>query len=218
MNVNDLAKSLGDASYVFLTLNFLFGLYCVIIIWRRLRQLRFRTRQAEASFIEELEGYLDAGDYDAATEICDYDYRALPRTTLVALANRELGFSQLRQVVSEAVQRDIIADLENRMNWVVIVIKSGPLLGLFGTVLGMMAAFGRIGTGEKVQPHQIADEISIALICTAMGLGTAIPLGYILASLTIRIRLLQDSLGSALTRILEHFRPETEESLAATGK
>ena len=216
MNVNEFAKFLGDMCYVFLALNFLFGLYTVILIWRRLRQLRFRNRQTEANFVEELEGYLDAEDYDAATEICDYDYRALPRISLVALASRELGFSQLRQTVAEAVQRDIVADLENRMNWVVIVIKSGPLLGLFGTVLGMMAAFGRIGTGEKVQPHQIADEISIALICTAMGLGTAIPLGYILASLTIRVRLLQDSLGSALTRILEHFRPtEESESLAA---
>ena len=59
-------------------------------------------------------------------------------------------------------------------DWIATVIKCGPLLGLFGTVLGMMAAFGRIGTGEKVQPSQIADEISIALICTAMGLGTAV--------------------------------------------
>ena len=36
---------------------------------------------------------------------------------------------------------------------------------------------GRLGTGDKVQPSQIAAEISVALICTAMGLATAIPLG-----------------------------------------
>ena len=69
-----------------------------------------------------------------------------------------------------------------------------------------MAAFGRIGTGEKVQPSQIADEISVALICTAMGLGTAIPLGYILSHLSIRTRSLQDSLESNLARILQLFR------------
>jgi biopolymer transport protein ExbB len=136
----------------------------------------------------------------------------------VALTNRDLSFSQLRQVVAEAIQRDIVADLENRMNWIVIVIKSGPLLGLFGTVLGMMAAFGRIALGEKVSPAQIADDISVALITTAMGLMTAIPLGYILAGLTIRVRLLQDSLASALTRILEHFRPESEGGAAGEPK
>jgi biopolymer transport protein ExbB/TolQ len=89
---------------------------------------------------------------------------------------------------------------------VATVIKSGPLLGLFGTVLGMMAAFGRIGTGEKVQPSMIADEISIALICTAMGLGTAIPFNFMLASLTARIRRFQDGLSAGLVRVLEFLR------------
>jgi biopolymer transport protein ExbB/TolQ len=122
------------------------------------------------------------------------------------IANRDMPYSQLRQVVAESMQRDILGDLEYRLSWIVTVIKNGPLLGLFGTVLGMMAAFGRIGLGEKVQPSQIAEDISIALICTAMGLATAIPLGYILSMLTIRVRLLQESLGNGMTRILEHFR------------
>jgi biopolymer transport protein ExbB len=74
---------------------------------------------------------------------------------------------------------------------------------LFGTVLGMMAAFGRIGTGVKVQPSEIADEISIALICTAMGLMTAIPFNFMLASLNGRIRSFQDGLGAGLVRVLE---------------
>ncbi|MSR56371.1 MAG: MotA/TolQ/ExbB proton channel family protein [Planctomycetaceae bacterium] len=208
MSVNELAKWLGNACYAFLALNFMFGLYCVILIWRRLRQLRFRSVDAEAAFIGELQGLLDKKDYDSAAKLCDYDFRALPRMCLLMLANLDVGYRQLRQLVSEAMQRRILADLEYRLSWIVTVIKSGPLLGLFGTVLGMMAAFGRIGTGEKVQPSQIADEISIALICTAMGLGTAIPLGYILSSLTIRVQLLQESLGMGMTRILEHFREE----------
>ena len=118
-----------------------------------------------------------------------------------------MPYSQLRQVVAESMQRDILGDLEYRLSWIVTVIKNGPLLGLFGTVLGMMAAFGRIGLGEKVQPSQIAEDISIALICTAAGLATAIPLGYILANLTIRVRKLQESLGSGLSQVLENFRP-----------
>ena len=58
----------------------------------------------------------------------------------------------MRQVVMEILQRDVMGDLEYRTNWIATSIKCGPLLGLFGTVLGMMAAFGRIGTGEKVEP------------------------------------------------------------------
>jgi biopolymer transport protein ExbB len=208
MNVNELAKWLGDACYGFLALNFLFGLYCVILIWRRIRQLRFRNHESEQAFVDELQGHLSARDYDAAIKLCDYDFRALPRMCMLMLAHRDLTFQQLRQLIAESMQRDLLGDLEYRLSWIVTVIKSGPLLGLFGTVLGMMAAFGRIGTGEKVQPSQIADEISIALICTAMGLGTAIPLGYILSSLTIRVRLLQEALGTSLTRVLENFRTD----------
>lgn len=209
MNVNDLAKFLGDACYGFLALNFLFGLYCVILIWRRIRELRFKNQQVEMDFIDQLQEHLQAGDYDAANKLCDYDFRAVPRLTLLMVANRDLPYEQLRQLVAESMQRDILADLEYRLSWIVTVIKNGPLLGLFGTVLGMMAAFGRIGLGEKVQPSQIADEIAIALICTAMGLGTAIPLGYVLSALTIRVRLLQESLGSGMTRLLDNFRTET---------
>jgi biopolymer transport protein ExbB/TolQ len=149
---------------------------------------------------------LQAEKYDAVEEFCADDPRALPELINVAVSNRDLGYDNMRQVVTEIMQRDIMGDLEYRSNWVATVIKSGPLLGLFGTVLGMMAAFGRIGTGEKVQPSMIADEISIALICTAMGLGTAIPFNFMLASLTARIRRFQDSLGAGLVRVLEFLR------------
>lgn len=206
MQVLELVKWLADACYGLLALNFLWGLYCVILATRRLKQLRFRSPAAEAEYVEEIEGLLRDRNYQAATEKSDYDFRALPRLTLLMLANREKEYGQLRQLVSTGLQRDILADLENRLAWIVTVIKNGPMLGLFGTVLGMMAAFGRIGTGEKVQPAQIADEISVALICTAMGLGTAIPFGYILAGLNLRTRVLQQSLESGLSRLLQNFR------------
>ncbi len=207
MQVLEMVKWLADACYGLLALNFLWGLFCVILVWRRIGQLRFRSTAGEAEYVDETDALLRARDYQAATEKSDYDFRALPRLVLLMLANREKEYGQLRQIVSTSLQRDILADIENRLAWIVTVIKNGPLLGLFGTVLGMMAAFGRIGTGEKVQPAQIADEISVALICTAMGLGTAIPFGYILAGLNSRTRVLQQSLESGLTRLLQNFRP-----------
>jgi biopolymer transport protein ExbB/TolQ len=206
MNVNYLAGLLGYACYGFLAINFLWGLFCVILLWRRIGALRFGSEQSQAQFLGTLQGQLEGGDFDAATRLCQSEDRALPQLALAAIENRSLAESQIRQLVAELMQRNVLADLEYRLSWVATVIKSGPLLGLFGTVLGMMAAFGRIGTGEKVQPSQIANEISIALICTAMGLMTAIPFTYLLASLNIRMRILQDSLSSGMTRFLEHFK------------
>jgi biopolymer transport protein ExbB/TolQ len=206
MDVNYLAGLLGEACYGFLAINFLWGLFCVILLWRRIGVLRFGSEQSQAQFLGTLQSHLEGGDFDAATRLCQSEDRALPQLALAAIENRSLAESQIRQLVAELMQRNILAELEYQLSWVATVIKSGPLLGLFGTVLGMMAAFGRIGTGEKVQPSQIAAEISIALVCTAMGLMTAIPFTYMLASLNIRMRILQDSLSSGMTRFLEHFK------------
>lgn len=206
MSTIDLAQRLGDACYGFLALNFFWGLYCVIMGWRRVAQLSFKTQDQQASFLNELMEKLHAGQYNAAAEQCQNDPRALPQLSLVAITNRQIGFEPMRQFVNEILQREVLADLEYRSSWIATVIKSGPLLGLFGTVLGMMAAFGRIGQGEKVQAAQIADEISIALICTAMGLATAIPFNFLLAAIQVRVRRLQDSLASGLTRVLDFFK------------
>jgi biopolymer transport protein ExbB len=206
MNVNELAGWVGYACYGFLTMNFLWGLFCVILLWRRLRILRFPHEQAQREFLQSLEMQLERGEFTAAAQKCNEEPQALPQLTLAVIENRDLNDSQLRQLVAELMQRNILADLEYRLSWVATVIKSGPLLGLFGTVLGMMAAFGRIGIGVKVQPSQIAADIAIALICTAMGLMTAIPFTFLLAALNIRVRILQDSLTSGMTQFLEHFQ------------
>jgi biopolymer transport protein ExbB/TolQ len=206
MDVNDLAKMMGDACYIFLGLNFLWGLYNIIMGYRRVKELNFSDHEEQAEWVNEAIGLLQAGRYDAVDELAADDGRALPQLTQLAVANRGLGYEQLRQVVSEVLQRDVMADLEYRTNWIATVIKCGPLLGLFGTVLGMMAAFGRIGSGEQVEPYMIAKEISIALICTAMGLATAIPFNFILASLATRVRNFQDALGAGLMRVLDFLK------------
>lgn len=203
MKVNELASLLGDACYVFLAVNALWGAFCLIIVWRRLIQLRFRRQQQQSEFLTEVERHVERRDFDGAAQLCEDDQRAVPQLVHLALLNRDLGYSKVRQLIADQFQSDVLADLEYRVSWVSTVIKSGPLLGLFGTVLGMMAAFGRIGTGEKVEPSQIADEISIALICTAMGLGTAIPFNFMVASVNIRIRKLQETVNLGLSRFMD---------------
>ena len=206
MTFNDLAKMAGDGCYILLALNFIWGLYNIIMGFRRVKELNFSDHEEQAEFVDQVIPLLQSGRYDAVEELCGDDSRALPQLTQLAVANRGLGYEQLRQVVTEVLQRDVMADLEYRTNWIATTIKCGPLLGLFGTVLGMMAAFGRIGTGEKVEPYMIAKEISIALVCTAMGLATAIPFNFILASLATRVRVFQDALGAGLIRILDFLK------------
>jgi biopolymer transport protein ExbB len=206
MNTNQIVDQLANACYGFLTINFIWGLYNVIMGFRRVKELSFGDHDEQAEFVDEVAEKLEANAFEEVEALTADDSRALPQLIELSVVNRQLKYDQIRQVVMEILQRDVMGDLEYRTNWIATSVKCGPLLGLFGTVLGMMAAFGRIGSGEKVQPYMIAHDISVALVCTAMGLGTAIPFNFLLASLTTRIRVLQDSLGAGLMRVLDYFK------------
>ena len=80
------------------------------------------------------------------------------------------------------------------------------MVGLLGTVVGMMGAFSQLGSLEKVDADSLATNISLALVTTACGLAIAIPLVLAAASINVRIRKLEDLVGSGLTRFLETFK------------
>jgi biopolymer transport protein ExbB/TolQ len=122
------------------------------------------------------------------------------------MANRNIGYAKIRSLLADRFQRDVLSDLEHRLSWVYTVIKSAPMVGLLGTVVGMMGAFSKLASSENVDPTALADDISLALITTACGLAIAIPLVICTASINVRIRKMEDLVGSGLTRFLETFK------------
>jgi biopolymer transport protein ExbB/TolQ len=196
----------GNSIYLLLASIALWGAFCVIVVWRRVAQTRFRSEEEQSEFLDRLDEELTSGDFDAATKMCDEDDRAMPQLALLALTNREMRFAKVRSLVTDRFQRDVLAELEYRLSWVYTVIKSAPMLGLLGTVLGMMGAFQKLTQGQNVEPAQLAEDISFALITTACGLSIAIPLILATASINVRIRKMEDLVGTGLTRFLSTFR------------
>jgi len=193
----------GDACYGALAVVALWGVFCVILVWRRIGQVRFRTEQDLGAFLDRLEQTLHQEGVEAAVKLCENDDRALPQLAHLALINRNLGLPKIRALLSDRFRRDVLADLEYRLSWVYTMIKSAPMLGLYGTVLGMMGAFGQLAAGQKVDPTKLAENISLALITTALGLTIAIPLILCAAAISVRIRKLEDLVGYGLARLLE---------------
>src|SRR5262249_22966429 len=109
--------------------------------------------------------------------------------------------------LAERFEQDVLSDLENRVAWINTVVKTAPMLGLQGTVLGMIAAFAKIASAGKagVDPTALANDISFALFTTAIGLMVAIPLVMALASIHVRQGKLQDSVQYMLSTFLEDF-------------
>jgi biopolymer transport protein ExbB len=206
MDIQGLTAIVGNMMYVVLILIALWGVFCIVMVWTRVAQKRFRNEEAQQEFLAMLEQPLEKGDFEQAGAICEGDPRAVPQLALLAIESRAAGFNKVRQMIIDRFQRDVMADLEYRVSWVNTMIKSAPMVGLLGTVLGMMGAFAKLATAENVKPDQLASDISLALITTAGGLAIAIPLVISMASINVRIRKMEDLAISGLTRVLESLR------------
>lgn len=98
----------------------------------------------------------------------------LGRILAAALSNRHRG----REVIKDAVEdtgRHVVHELERFLNTLGTIAGITPLLGLLGTVIGMIKVFSTIMIHGVGDPNQLAGGISQALITTAAGLTVAIP-------------------------------------------
>ena len=198
-----LFTSLGYVVYAVLAVLALWGAYCVIMVWRRVGLTRFADELEQEEFLVELEQSLAANNFIAVVELCEDDRRAMPQLALFAINNRDLGYEKLRRRIAERFQQDVMADIDHRLSWVTTVIKSAPMIGLLGTVMGMMGAFSNLSSGDKVDTVQMAADIQFALITTACGLAIAVPLVLCTASINIRLTKMEDLVSSGIGRLFE---------------
>jgi biopolymer transport protein ExbB/TolQ len=194
---------IGVATYGAQALIALWGAFNAVLAWRRVAKVQFRREADQDHFLDELEDKLQSGQFEEAAELSENDRRAMPQLALYAIENRDMDYQKLQRRLTERLQNDVLVDLEHRLSWVGTVIKTAPMLGLFGTVIGMMGAFANLGSGTKVDPGQLAQDIFFALITTAIGLATAMPLLVCLAAINVRIRKMEETVASGLTRLLE---------------
>lgn len=112
--------------------------------------------------------------------------------------------------ISEAVLREI-PPIERFQSLVKLVVAAGPLLGLVGTVLGMIETFQSITESGSSDPKLMAAGIGKAMIATVLGLGIAIPLLFINSALASRskriIQILDEQSTGLLAEILESRQP-----------
>lgn len=203
-----LYEIIGNVTYAAMAITALWGAYCAVIVWTRVGQVRFKNEEEQQEFVEELGTHLQRKDFNGAVELCSDDRRALPQLALFAIENRELGLAKVQRQIWERFQTDVMGDIEHRLSWVATVVKSAPMMGLFGTVTGMMGAFGNIASaGSNVDPSKMAGDIMFALITTALGLAIAMPLLIITNGIVVRIRKMEELIGMGISQLVDIIRP-----------
>lgn len=208
MDINALVDLMSNLIYPLQGIAAVYGLFLVILVFRRISQKRFRSEAVAEEFMSQVEEKLQARQFDEIVALCDsppYWAKAVPQLILVAMANRNWPMNKLRQLLSETFEREVLSEMDYQISWVNTVVKTAPMLGLQGTVLGMIAAFGKIAAKQAtgVNPSSLAEDISFALITTAVGLMIAIPLVMCMASMQVRIGRLTDSVQHQIGKFLD---------------
>ncbi len=165
----------GPLSYVLVIVSLL----AVSLVIRNLIILS-RSRLSPPAVFERLSGLLRENDIEGALAYCSAPENSsfLTRvfgSALLRCSRSPFGFLELRSALEESGSRE--ADRLHRSNeGIGIFAAIGPMLGLLGTVIGMIGAFAAIGRLEgAARSHELAKFMSYALVNTAEGLIVAIP-------------------------------------------
>ena len=139
--------------------------------WLRLGRRRLGTRRFGEQVVREAE----AGGASRALALCETQETSLARVLRSGLRRWDRPFLELEKVVEDAGAREV-RELSANLRPLVVVAMIAPLLGLLGTVWGMIGSFSNLGLDDSLVKQQLlAAGISQALITTAAGLSIAIP-------------------------------------------
>jgi len=142
-----------------------------------------RAQINSTEFLNGVRNVLKRDNVVEAISICDATPGPVARLVKTAILNRDGGHDRVREAVEEAGLIEV-PQLEERLNLLATIAQITPLLGLLGTILGLMDAFKQLqadGLYAHISgEHSLADGIWRALICAAAGIAVAIPVhaGY----------------------------------------
>ena len=129
-------------------------------------------------FFEQLRSAVDTRQWKDAEALCQTWKGPVARVVLAGLSARERNPQEIDEVMEEAAHEEMPA-VERHLRWLSTLAQVSTLLGLLGTVTGLVRAFQAIQTktagGNPVSPGDLAGGVWEALITTVAGLMIAIP-------------------------------------------
>ncbi|MCI0684989.1 MAG: MotA/TolQ/ExbB proton channel family protein [Gemmataceae bacterium] len=127
------------------------------------------------AFVDEFTGLVNKRQFKQAYEMCKNDNSFLGRVLTAGMGRLQYGIEDAREAMSSMVET-VKASKDSMISYLANVGTLGPMLGLVGTVSGMVGAFRRLGAAQKApDASELAGEISHALVVTLVGVAVAVP-------------------------------------------
>ena len=164
-------KALG---YGYLTVFLLISFTLVTLLVMNLIALR-RDAVCPMALVEDFEGLLNEKKYSEAFELASGDESFLGQVLAAGLNRLSKSYQHAFEAMQE-VAEDETMKLEHRLSYLALIGTISPMVGLFGTVDGMIRSFSTIAVaGQTPSASKLAEGISTALFTTLLGLAIAIP-------------------------------------------
>lgn len=169
-----LAMLIRANGWVFGPIFLVLSVVLVALVLINTMQIR-RDNLIPASFVEEFEQKLASKDYQGAYEFARSDDSFVARVLAAGLSRLNRGYEEAVEGMQEVGEEENMS-IDHRLSYLALIGTISPMLGLLGTVTGMVAAFQVIARSTtQPKPAELADGISTALVTTLEGLVIALP-------------------------------------------
>jgi biopolymer transport protein ExbB len=204
LTVGNLIKNSGFIGWIIVALSVV-ALALIIEAFVSLK----REKLAPPELIDEIQALFDESQFQEAMELCENEPTFLTRVCGAGIAKIGHPFEVIQSALSEMGDEESVR-LNQKLGWLAVVAAVAPMLGLLGTVQGMIMAFHQIASsGGQATPADLANSISIALLTTLFGLMVAIPVISVMAYLRNRLVRSIIEVGAIVEDLFERFRPTT---------
>ncbi|MEM9825339.1 MAG: MotA/TolQ/ExbB proton channel family protein [Planctomycetota bacterium] len=171
---NLLGWMFGSLGPYYVVIFFLLSVTLVSLLVMNLLAAR-RDTLCPQELVEQFEEKLNAKDFQAAYDMARTDESVLGQVLSAGLAKLNRGYSKAIEGMQEVGEEESMK-LDHRLSYMALIGSLSPMIGLFGTVQGMISSFQVIARGGATpKPSELATGISTALFTTLVGLAIAIP-------------------------------------------
>src|ERR1700751_2256629 len=182
------------------------------------------ARKQSRQFAPAVAGALREGKLDEAIKIADRYNKSHLAKVVVAGLQEFRAHQESREISGEEIEASrraleraeaiVHAELKRGISSLATIGSTGPFVGLFGTVVGIINAFKGISSEKSTGLGAVAGGISEALVTTAVGLFVAIPAVWMYNYFSGRIEAFDVEMGNSSSELVDYFLKRTQQARA----
>jgi biopolymer transport protein ExbB len=173
-----------------------------------------RSNFLQISTVQTLSGLLASDKFRGSIDFCRRHPGPFTDLVIALVENRHAPYEELKEILEDTGRLQLMG-LQRGLPALGTIVAGAPLLGLLGTVIGMIKIFSVVATAGSGITEQLSSGISEALITTATGLVIAIPALFVHSYLESRALSILSEIEAQILDFLhlvrEHAKTEEEE-------